>query len=92
MAIVQSVSVKQQHICKDKREQIALVYALAAAQQDIANLWAALNSITLQLDTNSVAGHPYNPVNSGPAINLPSAFNDQLLAYPPATYPLNLQP
>ena len=75
---IQNKSAKNlQKILKDKREALQLQAAFIALQQDNANLWAAINAITLQLDTNSVAGHPYNPANGGTAVNLPATNNDQ---------------
>lgn len=89
---IQSISSRAvQKILRNKREAIGMQTVISAIQQDLVNIYAAINAIELQLDTNNVAGHPYSPANSGPAINLPSATNDQVLAQSTANYPLNLQ-
>ena len=89
---IQTVSARTvQAILRNKREAIGMQAVISAIQQDLVNLYVSLNAVELQLDANNVAGKPYAPSNSGPAINLPSAINDQVLAASIANYPLNLR-
>ena len=89
---IQSVSARTvQSILRNRREAIGMQAVISAIQQDLVNIYAALRAVELQLDTATVAGNPYAPSNGGPAVNLPSAINDQVLAASIANYPLNLK-
>jgi hypothetical protein len=92
---IQNVSARNtQKVLKDKGDAKKLQALVIAQQQDIANLWAAINNLTLQLDyvfnamvaTSGFTFTAFNPVNGGGvgtgfvsnAANVPQTNNDQV--------------
>ena len=90
----QNISAKNTtKVLKDKREAQRLQLIVISLQQDNANLWSALNNLTLQLDyifhgvtATGFTFAAFNPLNGASAgtgwtdntANLPQTNNDQV--------------